>query len=88
MDANEKKWLYETILSGPGMGENIKLSFSLSRRLVLVLAELMDIGLKEKNGPLVNCMENEQLNELSSLRSLLLEKSDLLQLTLQLDKNH
>lgn len=87
MDAKEMKWLYETILSGPGMGESIKLNFVLNRKLVLVLAEIIEFGLQEKKGPLINCMEAEQLNELISLRNVLLEKSDLLQLSEQLGKN-
>lgn len=41
----EKAKVFEMVLSSPGMAENCKLSFKLSRQNVLVLARLIETGI-------------------------------------------
>ena len=47
----EKAKVFEMVLSSPGMAENCKLGFKMSRQNVLVLARLIENGILEaKNG--------------------------------------
>ena len=43
MEVEAKKWLYETILSGPGMEEQVKLNLVTTRKVVLLLAEILEM---------------------------------------------
>lgn len=86
MEAKETKWLYETILSGPGMEEQVKFSFTASRKVILLLAEVIEKGLKENVSGLKDSIGPTGLTELEQLRELLLDRSSLTLLASQLLK--
>lgn len=86
MEAKETKWLYETILSGPGMEEQVKFSFTASRKVILLLAEVIEKGLKENVSGLKESIGPTGLTELEQLRELLLDRSSLTLLASQLLK--
>jgi hypothetical protein len=81
MENREWKWFYQLMLSGPGMEETVKHSFALSRSLTLLLSHILESGLKERKGDLIECYPEELIQELNELRISLLEKSNLLKLT-------
>ena len=41
--------IYETVLSIPGMNDNVKISFSISRKNVLLLSKIIERGLSVKD---------------------------------------
>ncbi|MCS4165147.1 hypothetical protein [Sphingobacterium sp. BIGb0116] len=86
MEAKETKWLYETILSGPGMDEQVKFSFTASRKVILLLAEAIENGLKLDGSGLKESIGPIGTTELEQLKELLLEKSNLSLLANQLMK--
>lgn len=86
MENEELNWFYQMLLAGPGMDESVKHNFTLSRSLTLLLAEMIDNGLKERKGQLIACIPNQMIEEMGQLRINLLEKSNLLKLTEQLAK--
>ena len=68
MENDELKWFYQMLLAGPGMDEAVKHNFALSRSLTLLLAEIIDNGLKERKGQLITCFPNQLIEELGQLR--------------------
>ena len=42
--------VYETLLASPGMNEPVKISLRLSRKNVLLLAKVIELGLANKEG--------------------------------------
>lgn len=86
MEAKETKWLYETILSGPGMGEEVKFSFSASRKVILLLAEVIENGLTFDGSGLKESVGEDSIKELKQIKGILLEKSNLTALSNQLLK--
>ena len=86
MEAKETQWLYETILSGPGMDEEVKFSFSASRKVILLLAEVIENGLTLDGSGLKESVGEGSIKELKQIKAILLEKSNLTALSIQLLK--
>lgn len=86
MEAKETKWLYETILSGPGMDEQVKFSFTASRKVILLLAEAIENGFKMDGSGLRDSIGSTSITELEQLKELILERSNLSLLANQLTK--
>lgn len=82
------KWIYQTVLMGPGMDEMVKLNFGASRKLVLLLAEVIKEGKAAKGNGLLESVDQELLKELEALREDFLEKAKLSQLCDQLKSLH
>ncbi|MEJ5144724.1 hypothetical protein WH188_05195 [Sphingobacterium sp. MYb388] len=67
MEEKDLKWVYGTILSAPGMDELVKLDFKASRKVILLLGEVIGRGLKSKGNGLPECVEQEMLHELQMI---------------------
>ena len=86
MESKEMKWLYDTVLSTPGMEDTVKLDFRVSRKLVLLLAQVIERGLTVKGNGLPESVDAGVLDELQAMAALSLEKAGLTQLDSQLRK--
>lgn len=84
MEGKDVKWIYETVLSGPGMDETVKLNFGASRKLILLLAEVIQKGVAIKGNGLLESVNKELINELLLIRQEILEKAKLSKLSEQL----
>ncbi len=88
MNTNEVAKLYDTVLSIPGMNENIKLSSQISRRNVLLLSRIIERGLSakdsEKAGGLTDVFSKEALQELVAFADDCLKKAGLTELNAKL----
>ena len=49
---NSLVMIYQTLLAVPSMNENVKLTLSINRRSLLLLAQLVDAGLKQPSDDL------------------------------------
>jgi hypothetical protein len=77
MAIKEMTKIYELALNGPGMGEEFKLSFPVSRRQVLLLCLLVENGInpvKEKAEELAGLLSGETRQELAGLIPEILKK--------------
>lgn len=84
MDEKDLRWIYETVLSGPGMDETVKLNFGASRKLILLLAEVIQKGTAIKGNGLQESVDKELIDELLLLRQEFLDKAKLSRLSEQL----
>jgi len=73
--------VYETLLSSPGMNDVIKISFSASRKQVLLLSKIIELGLSVKaegsQTGIVGVIETAAVEELQGLSGDLLKKAGL-----------
>ena len=72
--------VYETLLMSPGMTDVVKLTLSIPRKNVLLLAKVTELGIIMKDDPqagLLNAVSKESLDELISLTAELLQKAGL-----------
>ncbi|MNU14551.1 hypothetical protein D3C71_26640 [compost metagenome] len=86
MEVKEMKLLFDIIVSGPGMDEQVKLNFTASRKTILLLADILANGLQSEGGPLKESIGQAGISELQNLKELLLERSNLTALSNQLVK--
>lgn len=79
LSEKEISMLYETILSSPGMNENVKLSIVVSRKNALLLTSLLDNGIDHENGTnkLFVAAGEESVDLLKKLSVEILEKAGL-----------
>lgn len=80
--------IYETVLSIPGMNDNVKISFSIPRKNVLLLSKIIERGLSvnypdDKSGVL-EIVTKEIILELQALPAELLEKAGLTEMNQKL----
>ncbi len=73
--------VYETLLLSPGMNEPVKIVLNLSRKNVLLLTKVIELGLanQEATGEqsIIGIAKKETLTELSTLSDELLNKAGL-----------
>ncbi|MDH7459809.1 hypothetical protein QEG73_00925 [Chitinophagaceae bacterium 26-R-25] len=50
LSEKEISMLYETVLSSPGMNDNVKLAITMTRKNALLLSSLIDSGIANENG--------------------------------------
>ncbi|MES1226164.1 MAG: hypothetical protein ABUT20_62390 [Bacteroidota bacterium] len=79
---NEIVKIYETILTVPGMNDEVKVILKTSRRNLLLLSNLIERGLNtketdEKMFILLDTVSKETLKEISEIPSELLDKAGL-----------
>ncbi len=79
---NDVAKVYDTILSIPGMNDEMKVSLKISRRNLLLLNKLIERGLngKESNDQSISVLDTvpkETLQELSNIAAELLNKAGL-----------
>lgn len=72
MNVNDVAKVFDTILSIPGMGEVVKIDLKMSRKNVLLLTQVIELGIaakaEDKTG-LLTSVPNEDLEELKILAS-------------------
>lgn len=89
MTSTEVSKVYDTVLSIPGMNENVKLDLKVSRKMVLILTQVIERGLKEEKKEaswLLAAAGNEAASELSGLIHQCLEKAGLTELNAKLQQ--
>lgn len=70
--------VYDTLLSIPGMNEMVRIDLKPSRKLVLLLQQVVERGLKAETGEgLVEAVPADDLTELRNLVASCLEKAGL-----------
>jgi hypothetical protein len=73
--------IYETVLSIPGMNENVKIVFNIPRKNVLLLSKVIERGLSGKGqddqSNVLSIVPKEIIQELQALPAELLEKAGL-----------
>lgn len=73
--------IFDTVLSIPGMNEPVKITLSMPRKNVLLLAKIIERGLNAKDdqatGSLLTVVGNEALNGLQGITSEMLHKAGL-----------
>jgi len=83
MTNEEVAQLYDTLMSIPGMNETVKLDLRISRKQVLLLAQVIERGLKEAQLNPVGvalAASKEEITELLSISGDCLEKAGLTEL--------
>jgi hypothetical protein len=79
---NEIAKVYDTVLSIPGMNENVKLNLQTSRKNLLLLSKVIERGLNgektdDKSIAILEIIPKEILQELSQIAGELLSKAGL-----------
>ena len=82
LDKNDVAKVFETVLSIPGMSDEIKVNFRTSRRNLLLLNKVIERGLngkdtEDKSVSILEIVPKETLQELGEIASQLLSKSGL-----------
>lgn len=75
MEQKDVKWVYDTILSAPGMEDLVKIDFRISRKTVLLLTQVIERGLTVKGNGLPESVSQDTLEELRILTGNCLEKA-------------
>ena len=88
LSAKDIAIVYETLLISPGMNEPVKITLTLPRKNVLLLAKVIQIGLatKEEAGEqtIISIAKKETLSELGTLSDELLNKAGLQEMNTKL----
>lgn len=83
MNVSDVAKVFDTILSIPGMGEIVKVDLKMSRKNVLLLNQVIELGIaakaEDKSGLLASVPE-EELRELKSMADECLTKAGLTEL--------
>lgn len=76
--------VFETILSIPGMNDNVKIQLSIPRKNVLLLSKVIERGLASKDGlnddNILGVAPKETLDELNAISDELLKKAGLIEM--------
>ena len=80
--------VFETILSIPGMNDNVKIQLSVPRKNVLLLSKVIERGLGKEgteDDNILNITPKETIEELTTISSELLEKAGLTEMNQKLN---
>jgi hypothetical protein len=81
--------IFETILSIPGMNDNVKIQLIIPRKNVLILSKVIQRGMVGKEGMeddnILDVTTKETLDELTGISNELLEKAGLTQMNEKLN---
>ena len=76
--------VFETILSIPGMNDNVKIQLSIPRKNVLLLSKVIERGLAGKDGlnddNILDIAPKETMEELNAISNELLKKAGLIEM--------
>jgi hypothetical protein len=76
--------VFETILSVPGMNNNVKIQLSIPRKNVLLLSKVIERGLSVKDNPeednILNLASKETWEELAAISDDILKKAGLIEM--------
>lgn len=81
--------IYETVLSIPGMNENVKVALTIPRKNILLLSKIIERGLSlkdadDKSANVLDIVPKEMLEELKALPADLLNKAGLTEMNQKL----
>jgi len=86
---NDIAKIYDTVLSIPGMNENVKVDLRMPRKNVLLLSKVIERGLavkdKEQPGNVLNSIDEATATELSAIATELLNKAGLTEMNEKLN---
>ncbi|RWU08184.1 hypothetical protein [Pedobacter chitinilyticus] len=86
MANKNEQLLYDTLLCIPGMNESVRIDVKVSRKMVLLLSQVVERGLDAKDGTgMMEAMPAESLQELRELVDGFMEKSGLTELARKLN---
>jgi hypothetical protein len=82
---NEVAKVYDTVLSIPGMNQNVKVNLQTSRKNLLLLSKVIERGLNgketdDKSVSILEIVSKETLQELSEISVQLLTKAGLMEM--------
>jgi hypothetical protein len=81
LSAKDSALIYETLLSSPGMNDNVKIDLRLTRKTILILSKIIELGLtsnKETRQPgLLLAAQDNSLEIISGIPAILLGKAEL-----------
>ena len=81
LSAKDVAIVYETLLSSPGMNEAVKISLNVSRKQVLVLSKVLELGFSAKsengNSGLLSAVDAATIEELRGISEEILKKAGL-----------
>lgn len=79
--------VYETLLMFPGMNDKVKMSLSVARKTLLMLAKIIEqgIGNQDAKEGVLSVMDQEMTDELKNIAQGLLEKGGLSDLNAKLE---
>ncbi len=80
LSSKEISLVFETLLSGPGMSEPVKANGSISRKNILLLANLVDLGSKaagKEGSHIPGLADDQSLREVNQFIGSLIEKAGL-----------
>ncbi|MBS0027107.1 hypothetical protein [Chitinophaga hostae] len=80
LSAKDVAVIFETLLASPGMGDTVKVSLVQPRKLILLLAKVIDAGLKSREDALLAGMEAATVDSIKGLADELLKKAGLTEL--------
>jgi len=83
---NEVAKVFDTVMSIPGMNENVKIDLKISRKNVLLLNHFVEQGLllEKDSGSIMGNISEEGLTELKNIAEECLHKAGLVELNLKL----
>src|ERR1700761_8436431 len=83
MNGNDVVKVLETVMSAPGMSEQVKIDFRTSRKNALLLTSVIESGISEKNteNPLLSGLSKEAKDEIRSLGEDWLQKAGIKELS-------
>ena len=81
--------IYETVLSIPGMNDNVKIALTISRKNILLLSKVVERGLTikdpdDKSNNVLDIVPKETLQELLLLAAEMLDKAGLTEMNQKL----
>ncbi len=81
LSKNDVAVFYETLLTSPGMNDDVKINLRISRKNVLILTKIIEFGLTNKNGNeadgLFTVVNDKSLEEIKTISSDILSKAGL-----------
>lgn len=81
LSTKDAAMVYETLLTSPGMNDEVKLSIKMPRKTILLLCRIIETGLISKNGQetdgLLHAVNGDSLESLKAVGNDLLEKAGL-----------
>lgn len=89
LSAKDAAIVYETLLSSPGMNDNVKLSLQLPRKNVLLLVKLVEMGLtikEEDHSKLLTSLNGNGTDDMNQINSQLLQKAGLTEMYQRLNE--
>ena len=80
LSAKDVTVIFETLLASPGMGDTVKVSLVQPRKLILLMAKVIDAGLKSREDALLTGMDAATVDSIKGLADELLKKAGLTEL--------